>query len=111
MPIYRTQDSHKDPKLQTRWYQNDYKEASNAMITIVRNFGFELTHQDDTYGEFVFIKKDSVLDVKIVSLQRKQTAIDFTLNIKNMFDFGRGKGVIYELYQRLEKSLSEKSFI
>ncbi|MDY0210105.1 MAG: hypothetical protein RBQ91_01690 [Acholeplasma sp.] len=111
MPIYRTQDSHKDSRLQTRWYQNDYKEAQQAMLTIVKNFGFELKHQDDNYGEFVFTKKDDMLDVKIVSLQRKQTAIDFVYNVKNMFDLGRGKTVLFELYQRLEKTLTEKKFV
>ena len=80
MPIYRTTDSNKDARLQTRWYQNDYKDCQQAVLTILKGFGYHLKHQDDVYGEFIFERKNEILDVKVVSLQRRQTAIDFILN-------------------------------
>ncbi len=110
MPIYRTTDSNKDARLQTRWYQNDYKECQQAVLSILKGFGYSLKHQDDTYGEFIFERKNETLDVKVVSLQRRQTAIDFVLNADVMFDFGRRKAVIAEIYTRLQKLLNEKKF-
>ncbi|MCU0104765.1 hypothetical protein N7603_03755 [Acholeplasma vituli] len=110
MPIYRTTDSNKDPRLQTRWYQNDYKECQQAVLSVLKAFGYQLKYQDDTYGELIFNRKNETLDVKIVSLQRKQTAIDFVLNVENIFDFGRRKAVIAEIYARLQKMLNEKKF-
>lgn len=111
MPIYRTQDSHKDPRLQTRWYQNDYKESVAAVMNILKNFGFNLKHQDDNFGEFIFERKGDTLDVRVISLQRKQTAIDFNFNVSSFLDFGRGKTVINELYQRLDKMLTQRKFV
>lgn len=111
MPIYRTQDSHKDPRLQTRWYQNDYKEASQAIMNVMKNFGFNLKHQDDNFGEFIFERKNDTIDVRVVSLQRRQTAVDFNYNVSGLIDFGRGKNIINELYQRLEKLLAQRKFV
>ena len=111
MPIYRTQDSSKDQRLQTRWYQNDYKEAQQAVLNVLKNFGFELVHQDDNFGEFIFKRKEDTMDVRVISLQRRQTAIDFVFNVSSFFDFGRGKTIISELYQRLDKMLISKKFV
>ena len=111
MPVYKTTDSNKDYRLQTRWYQNDYKDAAQSLVNILRNYGFSLKHQDDNFGEFIFTRKEDTLDVRIISLQRRQTAVDFVYNVSNFFDFGRGKGVIFELYQRLDKALTPKKFI
>ncbi|CCV65664.1 conserved hypothetical protein [Paracholeplasma brassicae] len=108
MPIYRTAENAKDPKIVTRWYQSDYKEVSNAVLSVTKQFGFNLLHQDDQFGEFILEKKQATLDVKIISMNRRETAVDFTLNVANIFDFGRSKTMIFEMYQRLGKMLTEK---
>jgi len=108
MPIYRTADNAKDSRLTTRWYQNDYKEVSTALVQVATQFGFTLTNQDDQFGELIFIKKQDTLDVKIISMNRRETAVDFTLNVASILDFGRSKSMIQEMYQRLGKMLIEK---
>lgn len=105
MAIYKTAENAKDTRLQTNWYQNDYKECMVAMKKVATGYGYELIHQDDNYGEFIFRRDKDTLDVKIISVTRRETAIDFVLNSNTLFDFGRSKTVIADIYDRLKREL------
>lgn len=105
MAIYKTSEHAKDERIITNWYQNDYKECSEAVIKVCEGYGYELMHRDDNYGEFIFKRPKDTLDVKIISMTRRETAIDFVINSGTIFDFGRSKGVIADLYDRLKREL------
>lgn len=105
MAIYKTSENAKDARLVTNWYQNDYQKCSEAVKKVCAAYGYELIHQDDTYGEFIFKRPKDMLDVKIISLTKRETAIDFVLNTRNFLDFGRSKAVIEDLYERLKREL------
>ncbi len=105
MAIYKTSDTAKDERLSTNWYQNDYKECSNAVVKVLTAYGYELFYRDDTYGEFIFKRTRDTLDVKIVSLNKRETAIDFIINSNIVFDFGRSKSVIQDIYDKLKREL------
>ncbi len=105
MAIYKTSENAKDERLSTNWYQNNYKECSEAVRKVCLAYGYELVHQDDTYGEFIFARPKDTLDVKIISLTKRETAIDFIINSKLFLDLGRSKAVIQDLYERLKREL------
>lgn len=106
MAIYKTSENAKDDRLRTNWYQNDYKDCSEAVKRICSNYGYELKHQDDEYGEFIFKRSRDTLDVQIISLNRRETAIDFVINSNVFFDFGRSKNIIQDIYERLRNELN-----
>lgn len=105
MAIYRTSENTKDARIITNWYQNDYKECMQAVKKVLTNYGYTLVHQDDNYGEFIFKRDRDTLDVKIISITRRETAIDFVINSNILFDFGRSKSVIADVYDRLKREL------
>ena len=106
MAIYKTADNAKDERLVTNWYQNDYKECKAAVKRVCLNYGYQLVHEGDEHGEFIFKRTRDTLDVQIVSLNRRETAIDFVINSNVLFDFGRSKAIIQDLYERLRNELN-----
>lgn len=106
MAIYKTAENAKDERLVTNWYQNDYKECNEAVKRVCKGYGYELVHQDDNHGEFIFKRQRDTLDVQIISLTRRETAIDFVINSNVVFDFGRSKQIIQDLYERLRNELN-----
>ena len=80
MAIYKTSDNAKDARLITNWFSNDYKECSQAVKKVCLNFGYRLKHESEDYGEFIFTRKRDTLDVRIISLTKRETAIDFIIN-------------------------------
>lgn len=106
MAIYKTAENAKDERLITNWYQNSYKECSAAVKRVCLNYGYKLEHQDNTYGEFIFKRTRDTLDVKILSLNMRETSVDFLINSNIFFDFGRSKAVIEDLYERLRNELN-----
>lgn len=105
MAIYRTGENAKDKRLTTHWYQNDYKECMVVVKKVLTNYGYTLIHQDDNYGEFIFERPRDTLDVKVISMTRRETAIDFIINSNVFLDFGRSKTVIADIYDRLKREL------
>lgn len=105
MAIYQTSDNAKDQRLTTNWYQNDYRECSRAVVKILTNYGYELKYQDDVYGEFIFQRQRDTLDVRIVSISKRESAIDFNIRSHILFDFGRSKNVIADIYDKLKREL------
>lgn len=105
MAIYKTSDNSKDSRLVTNWFSNDYKECSSAVKKVCLNFGYELKYESEEYGEFIFTRRRDTLDVKIISLTKRETAIDFIINSNVMLDFGRSKTIIEDLYERLRREL------
>lgn len=105
MAIYKTSDNSKDKRLVTNWFINDYKECILAVKKVCLNFGYTLKYESEEYGELIFTRKRDTLDVRIISLTRRETAIDFVINSKIYFDFGRSKTVIEDLYERLRREL------
>lgn len=106
MAIYKTKDNAKDERLITNWYHNSYEQCSEAVKRICRNYGYKLTYENENHGEFIFERSRDTLDVQIVSLNRRETAIDFVINSNIFFDFGRSKSVIQDLYERLRNDLN-----
>lgn len=105
MAIYKTGENAKDERLITNWYQNDYKECAQAVKKVLINYGYELTYEDDHFGEFIFKRPKDTLDVRIISMTRRETAIDFVINSNIFFDLGRSKTVIQDVYERLKREL------
>lgn len=105
MAIYKTSENAKDERLATNWYQNDYTQCMEAVKKVCLQYGYDLIHQDDNYGEFIFKRSKDTLDVKIISMTRRETAIDFVINSNLVLDFGRSKNVIQDLYERLKREL------
>lgn len=106
MAIYKTAEHAKDNRLVTNWYQNSYEQCGEAVKKVCLNYGYEMIHQDDNHGEFIFKRSRDTLDVQIISLNRRETAIDFVINSNIIFDFGRSKTVIADLYERLRNELN-----
>lgn len=106
MAIYKTTENAKDERLVTNWYRNNYKECSEAVKRVCTTYGYEILHQDDNRGEFIFKRQRDTLDVQIISLTRRETAIDFVINSNVVFDFGRSKQIIKDLYERLRNELN-----
>ncbi len=105
MAIYKTSDNAKDERLVTNWFINDYKECSQAVKKVCINFGYTLKYESEEYGEFIFVRKRDTLDVRVISLNKRETAIDFVINSNILLDFGRSKAVIDDLYERLRREL------
>jgi len=105
MAIYRTSENAKDDRLLTNWYQNDYTQCMEAVKKACLQYGYELVHQDDNYGDFIFKRSKDTLDVKIISMTRRETCIDFVINSNVLLDLGRSKSVIEDLYERLKREL------
>lgn len=105
MAIYKTADNAKDDRLVTNWYRNSYEQCSEAVKRVCKGYGYQLIHENDNHGEFIFERARDTLDVQIVSLNRRETAIDFVINSNVFFDFGRSKAVIQDLYERLRNEL------
>lgn len=105
MAIYQTSDNAKDDRLITNWYQNDYKECSRAVKKVLTNIGYKLDYEDDVYGEFIFKRTRDTLDVRIVSISKRETAIDFNIRSHILFDFGRSKAIIADIYEKLRREL------
>lgn len=106
MAIYKTADNAKDERLVTNWYHNSYEQCSEAVKRVCTNYGYKLFYENDEHGEFIFKRDRDTLDVQIVSLTRRETAIDFIINSNVLFDFGRSKAVIQDLYERLRNELN-----
>lgn len=105
MAIYRTAENAKDERLLTNWYQNDYRECANALLKLLPNYGYQLQHRDDTYGEFIFVRQRDTLDVRVISMSKRETAIDFIISSNILFDFGKSKNIIADFYEKLKRDL------
>lgn len=106
MAIYKTTDNAKDERLVTNWYQNSFEQCSDAVKRVCSKYGYKLKYENKAHGEFIFERARDTLDVQIVSLNRRDTAIDFVINSNVFFDFGRSKAVIEDLYERLRNELN-----
>lgn len=106
MAIYKTAENAKDERLATNWYHNSYEQCSEAVKRVCVKYGYNIIHQDDVHGEFIFKRDRDTLDVQIISLNRRETAIDFVINSNVVFDFGRSKAIIADLYERLRNELN-----
>lgn len=106
MAIYKTADNAKDERLITNWYRNSYEECSEVVKRVCKNYGYTLDYENKNHGEFIFKRQRDTLDVQIISLNRRETAIDFVINSNVFFDFGRSKAVIQDLYERLRNELN-----
>jgi len=105
---YETRDSATDKMLLTHYYRNNYQQVKKGLLDTANALGFNVTYENDERKEFVFKRRDCEVIVTVVNITPIETTVDFTVNTFGIFSFGKGKKVIEDLYQDLDKRLMLK---
>ena len=106
---YETTDSAVDPILVTHYYRNNFNQVKEALMQSAKELDYKVTYENDERKEFVFKHSDSEVIITVININPIETAVDFTVNTSGVFSFGKGKKLIQELYQNLDKRLKVKN--
>lgn len=105
---FETSDNHYIESLRTRYYRARYDEAKNAILMLAKQFNANVKSVDDNFKEISLESVKFNAIVSIVNVKMTECAIDFKVNTYAIVGLGKGKKIIEEMYQFLDKTLQLK---
>lgn len=105
---FETRDEHNITELKTHYYRCRVEDAMDAINNIVKEVKGKIIDVNDFYNEILFDTDSYRCICKITATTPVETAIDFKVSTFGLFSFGKGKKVITEIYQKLDKILPFK---
>ena len=106
---YETTDSAADLSLVTHYYRNNFNQVKEALMQSAKELDYKVTYENDERKEFVFKNSDSEVIITVITINPIETTVDFTVNTSGIFSFGKGRKLIQDLYQSLDKRLKLKN--
>lgn len=106
---FETSDSNNDRQLCNHYYGSDILNIQNQVSNILKRAGFKLMHVDNHYNEMLFTNKKVEVIVSLLNISMYETGVAMKVNTHYLISFARGKKVISEIYNLLDKELILKS--
>ena len=105
---FETNDDHFYPELRTHYYRCKGDDAIDAIHQLIKEEKGKIIDENEMYQEIYFDTSGYSCICKVTVTSPVETAVDFKVTTYNLFGFGKGKKVIEELYQKLDKKITFK---
>lgn len=102
---YETSEQGKVEYLQTHYY----KCFSDKMLEFIpklftEHYGFKVVAVNDDYSEICAYSTKEDITVKVTQVEVNRTAVDFFISTRTLFDFGKTKKLILDIYNEISKN-------
>lgn len=101
---FETSENGTKEYLQTHYY----KCMSDKMLEFIpklftEHYGFKVIAVNDDYSEICAYSNREDITVKVTSVEINKTAVDFFISTRSLFDFGKTKTLILDIYNEISK--------
>lgn len=107
MATIETKHNHEIVDLHTRWYQNNYEQCKEAVVSIAKKLNYVVVNINDTFGELLVESSEFSHVFDISSVTPLNTSIDICVTSKKLFK--KPIPQICFLYEELNKALKFRS--
>lgn len=105
---FETSDNHHIDTLRTRYYRARYDEAKNAILHVAKQMNATVKSSDDNFKEISIESMKFNAIFSVINVKMSECAIDIKVNTFAIIGLAKGKKIIEEIYQLLDKSLPFK---
>lgn len=106
---FETSNVNSDEQLRNHYYGSDVLTTQNQISTTLKRAGFKLMNVDNHYHEMLFTNKKVEVIVTLLEMSMYETGVAMKVNTHYLISFARGKKVIIDIYNLLDKTLVLKS--
>ena len=103
--FYETSESAKKDYLKSNWYKASYTKVKEALLEVAKEKGYKVVHINDEYSEIFVIGDNFEATFKLYQMKPTETSLDMYFIPKMIFDFGRSKKIITEIYSAMKKKV------
>ncbi len=100
---YQTSETATKDYLKTNWYKASYSRVKDAVIDAMKKMGYEVTNINDDYGELFVVGTNFEVTFTIFQMTVSETSVDMYFIPKMIFDLGKSKKIITEIYAEIAK--------
>ncbi len=105
---FETSDHHYIPSLRSRYYACRNEQAMEAVRVIVKKMNAFVKYVDNDRHEIIFETSQYSGTATIVSISYAVTAVDFMMVTNAVLPLGKGKTLIEQYYQELDRVIPFK---
>lgn len=105
---FETEDNHYLPSIRTRYYRNRVEEAKEAVVQYIKSIKGRVLDDNEQFNELLFEVPSFNCTVTFTAITPAEVSIDFNVVTFSLFPMGKGKKIIEEMYQYLDKMLQYK---
>lgn len=101
---YETSENAKADFLKTHYYKTTSEQLLKYIPTLLETkYSFKILTVNDDYNEICAYNNNFDLTVKVIMSEINQTAVDFFITSRYLFDINKTKNLINEIYDSLSK--------
>ena len=105
---FETNDTHRIPKLKTRYYKASYKKIKIALEEYCDKTNVHIKHVDDAHKELFLQTNKYHIIFSVVQITPLESAIDMKIQTYKIMGMNTPIDIIWKFYQHLDSVLSFK---
>lgn len=105
---FETSDNHHIESLRTHYYRVRKEEAYDATLAVLKNMKAVIKSSDGERGEIIVDASDFTGTVSITATSYTEVAVDIIVMTFNILPSAKGKKIIEQFYELLDKKVPLK---
>ena len=105
---FETKDTHRIPKLKTRYYKTSYKKIKKALEEYCEKKDIHIKHTDDVHREIFIQTSKYHIIFSVVQVTPLESAIDMKIQTYKIMGMNKPVDIIWKLYQHFDSVLQFK---